>query len=244
MLITIWKIYCSNLLHHLDFVYKYFTRNGRRFNYLCQYVHKVANDVIDKRKESLVRPLWQLDVISTATTSNPNIYSVSCVSSIHWKLAYVVVSIIFLHVSTSLHTWVVHVYYIQPTSDLVYMLEPCRISSPTDPKIADINKSFRGNIHAAFFGEPKRQNKMCLDLQPNERNVLTTLILLLLQRLDPSRSDKRYKDFLDILLLARDEEGKGLTDKEIRQEVDTFLFEGRYLYSKLSPPSTFWSKCR
>ena len=80
---------------------------------------------------------------------------------------------------------------------------------------------------------------MCLDLQPNERNVLTTLILLLLQRLDPSRSDKRYKDFLDILLLARDEEGKGLTDKEIRQEVDTFLFEGRYLYSKLSPPSTF-----
>ena len=37
---------------------------------------------------------------------------------------------------------------------------------------------------------------------------------------------KRYLDFLDILLSARDVDGQGLTDREIRQEVDTFLFEG------------------
>ena len=37
---------------------------------------------------------------------------------------------------------------------------------------------------------------------------------------------KRYLDFLDILLSARDTDGQGLTDREIRQEVDTFLFEG------------------
>ncbi|XP_043941757.1 cytochrome P450 4B1-like [Protopterus annectens] len=37
---------------------------------------------------------------------------------------------------------------------------------------------------------------------------------------------KRYLDFLDILLFARDEDGKGLSDKDICAEVDTFMFEG------------------
>ena len=37
---------------------------------------------------------------------------------------------------------------------------------------------------------------------------------------------KKYLDFLDILLTATDEEGKGLTDLEIRNEADTFMFEG------------------
>ncbi|XP_071082025.1 ultra-long-chain fatty acid omega-hydroxylase-like [Haliotis cracherodii] len=36
----------------------------------------------------------------------------------------------------------------------------------------------------------------------------------------------RYLDFLDVLLSARDADGKGLTPLEIRNEVDTFLFEG------------------
>ena len=41
-----------------------------------------------------------------------------------------------------------------------------------------------------------------------------------------SVSRKRYVDFLDILLLARDEDGKGLSDGEIRDETETFMFEG------------------
>ena len=38
--------------------------------------------------------------------------------------------------------------------------------------------------------------------------------------------NRRYLDFLDILLTAKDDAGKGLTDQEIQDEVDTFLFEG------------------
>ncbi|XP_060071025.1 cytochrome P450 4A2-like [Ylistrum balloti] len=43
---------------------------------------------------------------------------------------------------------------------------------------------------------------------------------------DMSVLTKRRRDFLDILLTARDEHGIGLTDREVRDEVDTFLFEG------------------
>lgn len=39
-------------------------------------------------------------------------------------------------------------------------------------------------------------------------------------------SSQRYLDFLDILLTAKDEDGKGMSKEDIRNEVDTFMFEG------------------
>ncbi|XP_055978323.1 cytochrome P450 4A11-like [Sorex fumeus] len=37
---------------------------------------------------------------------------------------------------------------------------------------------------------------------------------------------KRHLDFLDILLFAKSEDGSGLSDKDLRAEVETFMFEG------------------
>lgn len=65
-------------------------------------------------------------------------------------------------------------------------------------------------------------------------------------------SSKKFLDFLDILLTAKDTDGKGLTQQEIRNEVDTFLFEGHdttasaiswILYS-LSKEKQYQYKCQ
>ena len=41
-----------------------------------------------------------------------------------------------------------------------------------------------------------------------------------------TKKSSKTLDFLDILLSVRDDNGQGLTDREVQEQVDTFLFEG------------------
>ncbi|XP_044044523.1 cytochrome P450 4F3 isoform X1 [Siniperca chuatsi] len=43
---------------------------------------------------------------------------------------------------------------------------------------------------------------------------------------DFTTAPQRKKDFVDIILLSRDEDGQGLTDEEIQAEANTFMFAG------------------
>ncbi|XP_078486562.1 leukotriene-B4 omega-hydroxylase 3 [Ciona intestinalis] len=68
----------------------------------------------------------------------------------------------------------------------------------------------------------------------------------------PKLSKTKYVDFLDVLLRTKDESGEGLTDQEIREQVDTFLFAGHdttasaicwFLYNLACHPE-YQDKCR
>ena len=63
------------------------------------------------------------------------------------------------------------------------------------------------------------QRKKALELDGSRKITDTSAFL-------EQVSESRRLDFLDILLTAVDEDGVGLSDLEIRNEVDTFMFEG------------------
>ena len=63
----------------------------------------------------------------------------------------------------------------------------------------------------------ERKKKLGLDVGRKELDMNSIL---------ETESQSRKLDFLDILLTAVDEDGVGLSDLEIRNEVDTFMFEG------------------
>ena len=64
-----------------------------------------------------------------------------------------------------------------------------------------------------------QQRKKALKLASSQKSADTNTLL-------EEVSKSRRLDFLDILLTAVDKDGVGLSDLEIRNEVDTFMFEG------------------
>eukprot|EP00117_Sycon_ciliatum_P029248 scpid58951/ scgid6042/ Cytochrome P450 4F12; CYPIVF12 len=66
------------------------------------------------------------------------------------------------------------------------------------------------------------------------------------------KSAAECRDFLDVLLTVEDEDGNGLTDEEVREQVDTFLFRGhdttasalQWALYHLAQHPEFQEKCR
>uniref|UniRef100_A0A8C9V6N2 aromatase n=1 Tax=Scleropages formosus TaxID=113540 RepID=A0A8C9V6N2_SCLFO len=79
--------------------------------------------------------------------------------------------------------------------------------------------------------EGRRFRRACAMVHRFTANIVQKRRAALNQQQEPeqqSRSSKAKKvtDFIDVLLLSRDEDGNGLTDEEIKAEADTFMFEG------------------
>jgi len=84
----------------------------------------------------------------------------------------------------------------------------------------------------AYFGrvwdytkEGKYFYKQCDFVHTFADNIISSRKKALMESPDTMRRGK-HLDFLDTLLAARDEDGSGLTDREIREEVDSFLIAG------------------
>ncbi len=106
--------------------------------------------------------------------------------------------------------------YVQACSDLVHLTSD-RIMNPLYL------------LEGVYWLTPHGRNtkKVCKFVHDYAENIISERKKAMPNE-DARMSSKRHKnlDFLDILLKAKDEEGRGMSDLEIRNEVDTFMFEG------------------
>ncbi|XP_033724689.1 cytochrome P450 4A25-like [Pecten maximus] len=112
----------------------------------------------------------------------------------------------------------------------------CQIKGDTHPYVAAVNELSEAIIHRAripllhpdiiFYltSEGRRFWRNCNFVHTVTEEIIAKRKQTLKEM--KSQPKNRYLNFLDILLSAKDENGKGLSDAEIRNEADTFLFEG------------------
>ncbi|NXB93411.1 CP4B1 protein, partial [Vidua chalybeata] len=106
-------------------------------------------------------------------------------------------------------------YYIRAVFDLTYLLSN-RIQNLS---IKDVFYDFTGNGRAF-------QNACKLARTHTDQVIKERKMLLSNEKELEKIQKKRHLDFLDILLCSKDENGVGLSDEDLRAEVDTFMFEG------------------
>ncbi|XP_069118740.1 cytochrome P450 4F2-like [Argopecten irradians] len=112
----------------------------------------------------------------------------------------------------------------------------CQIKGETHPYVAAVNELSEAIVnrtrlpllHPNFIfyltSEGRRFRRNCDFVHTVTEEIISKRKTTLMEL--TSQPKNRYLDFLDILLSAKDETGKGLSDAEIRDEADTFLFEG------------------
>nr|AFP66954.1 cytochrome P450 [Perinereis nuntia] len=93
-----------------------------------------------------------------------------------------------------------------------------------------VSRTLRPWLYPDFIyyltSEGRKFKKYCDFVHTVSEEIIKKRKETLAEKGEAAMKQGRYIDFLDTLLTAKDEDGKGLTDLEIRNEVDTFLFAG------------------
>ena len=93
-----------------------------------------------------------------------------------------------------------------------------------------MDRCFKPYVHNdrlyALTRDGRRFAKECAFSHRQADEIIAARKAVLQSKGSSVESRGKMTDFLDILLLARDDDGHGLTDLEIRDEVETFMFAG------------------